>query len=103
MVLYHASPKEKRASILKHGIDYRKHFGDSLKPANTQEINWATRANYLDQSFQSLSRYFPEYDIWEVDASGYRLRPDAAWFGGWTTRKPIPPERLTFLEFEVDT
>lgn len=98
--VFHASPKRNRESILNHGIDYRIHFGDVPVPENTRDVTYAPRANYLDESLDSLMSYYPEdrYDFYVVDTSGYKLRRDEAWKGGWTTRRRIPPDRISLLE-----
>lgn len=100
-ILYHASPSKNRASILSNGIDWRQHFQGAPKPSNTRDVNYAPRANYLDERFESAVEYASgqqePWDIWEVDAQQLNLRPDQAWFKGHTSRARIPPNRIKLV------
>jgi hypothetical protein len=103
MKMYHAAPVEARQSILQNGLDHRIHFGNAPLPVSDEEVNWAERGNYLDESLKSAQQYgkerFPHgFDVWEVDVSGLNLKADEAWYKGWYVVEPIPSHRLTLLQ-----
>ena len=73
-ILYHASPSRNRAAIQQGGIDWREHFKGAPKPADTRDVTYAPRANYLDERLESAVQYASgrgePWDVWEVNAEG---------------------------------
>ena len=101
-IMYHAAPISKRASILKHGLNFRIHFEDTSKPKNTRDVNYAPRGNYMSERMNDAVMYTQgrgtdRYDIWQVNVEGFHLFRDQAWFKGWYCRKSIPPENLKLI------
>jgi hypothetical protein len=129
--LYHASPSERRPSILRHGLDLahaeRVFLPDWLKPAAELAARQAGQFDadsdgyypagiYLsDSAAAALAHgrwHFDQTDLWRVDMTGLHLSFDRDLEGRPTTRNEhggrafftydaVPLERLALVERDV--
>jgi hypothetical protein len=102
--LYHVSPVGNRASIMEHGLDWRR-MGPAPGLASGRHVA-EEPANYLARDldeagwFVSLCNHTEPVDIWEIEATGLDLVLTG---DGWVlSRELISPERLTLLEKDLD-
>ena len=93
-VMYHVAPRSARESILANGLDHRVLHGEGEAPEG-----YGARGNYLSEQLSDAQSYAQDTDsdIWVVDHNGLDLTPDEAWYKGWYSQSPIPPNRLRLL------
>lgn len=109
-VVYHMAPVSARASIQRHGIDYRRGVPwqqrvkgakrGALSPKNAP--NEHIRANYVWAATSpalSMKRNEP-VDVWAVDTRGLNFVEHQEGGLGWTwrTSEPIPPKRIRLVQ-----
>jgi hypothetical protein len=99
--LFHVSASANRESIRKHGLDWTR-MGAAPGLVSGEHLPEEPLV-YLDEE-RGLSLWFRTHgqlmDVWEVRAEGLDLvRTGDGWI---VSPKPIPPERLTLVEQDLD-
>lgn len=105
-VRYHASPSRNRASIERHGLDWRRMVPPGIAGSTEPEAPGIYVAEEFDDMPWFIGFREEPCDVWEVDVDGLWLEGAAESDGGgslhWAiVSEPIPTSRLRLLHRDV--